>query len=81
MNIPEHREWLSYKEAQLVSGYGRTTLWKLVEAGSIPAVREGRSVRISRRGLDEYMWSRVPRVPEGRNAALSGGRGSQRSGE
>ena len=33
------REWLTYAEAQTVSGLGRTTLWRLVSAGNIRAAR------------------------------------------
>jgi excisionase family DNA binding protein len=49
------REWLSYSEAQTLSGLGRTTLWKLVSAGDIEAARVGRAVRISRQSLGEFM--------------------------
>ncbi len=31
------REWLTYAEAQTVSGLGRTTLWKLLNSGEIKA--------------------------------------------
>ena len=58
--IPPEREWLSYREAQTVSGYGRTTLWSIVARGEIAASRCGRSVRINRKSLQDYMWSRVP---------------------
>ena len=41
MTTPAHtelkREWLTYAEAQTVSGLGRTTLWKLLSAGEIKA--------------------------------------------
>ncbi len=57
--IPENREWLSYKEAQIISGYGRTTLWALVRAGQLPAAKCGRAVRINRQGLEAYMWAQV----------------------
>jgi excisionase family DNA binding protein len=49
------REWLTYAEAQTVSGLGRTTLWKLVSAGEINAARVGRAVRIDRQSLEEFM--------------------------
>ena len=49
------REWLTYPEAQTVSGLGRTTLWILVTSGKIKAARVGRAVRISRRSLEEFM--------------------------
>jgi len=49
------REWLSYAEAQTVSGLGRTTLWKLLSSGEIKAARVGRAVRINRRSLEECL--------------------------
>lgn len=49
------REWLTYADAQTVSGLGRTTLWQLVKAGDIRAARVGRAVRISRQSLGEFM--------------------------
>jgi excisionase family DNA binding protein len=50
-----HKEWLTYPEAQMISGLGRTTLWMLVSAGEIKAARIGRAVRISRRSLGHFM--------------------------
>jgi excisionase family DNA binding protein len=49
------REWLTYREAEELSGLSRTTLWKLVSAGEIKAARVGRAVRINRRSLDGYL--------------------------
>jgi excisionase family DNA binding protein len=46
------REWVTYKQAEEVSGLSRTTLWKLLSAGEIKAARVGRAVRINRRSLD-----------------------------
>ena len=51
--------WLTYPEAQKLSGLGRTTLWTLVSSGEIKAARVGRAVRISRRSLEEYMECQV----------------------
>ena len=47
--------WLTYPEAQKLSGLGRTTLWTLVSSGEIKAAHVGRAVRISRRSLEAYM--------------------------
>ena len=47
--------WLSYSEARLFSGLGRTKLWELISAGDVEAAKVGRAVRICRRSLDEYM--------------------------
>jgi excisionase family DNA binding protein len=49
------REWVTYKQAEELSGLSRTTLWKLLGAGEIKAARVGRAVRINRRSLDGYL--------------------------
>ena len=49
------REWLSYREAEVLTGLSRTTLWKLIGASEIEAARVGRAVRISRQSLTAYM--------------------------
>ena len=49
------REWVTYKQAEELSGLSRTTLWKLLSAGEIRAARVGRAVRINRRSLEEYL--------------------------
>jgi excisionase family DNA binding protein len=49
------REWVTYKQAEELSGLSRTTLWKLVTAGEIKAARIGRAVRINRRSIDDYL--------------------------
>ena len=49
------REWVTYKQAEELSGLSRTTLWKLLSAGEIKAARVGRAVRINRRSLDGYL--------------------------
>jgi excisionase family DNA binding protein len=48
-------EWVTYKQAEELSGLSRTTLWKLVSASEIEAARVGRAVRISRKSLDQFM--------------------------
>jgi excisionase family DNA binding protein len=49
--------WLTYSQAQKLSGLGRTTLWMLTNNpnSGVKAARVGRSVRLSRRSLEEYM--------------------------
>jgi excisionase family DNA binding protein len=51
----EEREWLTIKEVQEILAIGRTKAWQLVASGEIPAIRIGRSVRISRRDLDAWL--------------------------
>jgi excisionase family DNA binding protein len=57
--------WLSYPEAQKLSGLGRTTLWTLVSSGEIKAARVGRAVRINRESLEEFMETHAtqPKLP------------------
>jgi excisionase family DNA binding protein len=55
MQVEVTREWVTYKQAEELSGLSRTTLWKLLSAGEIKAARVGRAVRINRRSLDEYL--------------------------
>ncbi len=47
--------WVTYTEAQQHARIGRTKLTELVTSGAVPAARVGRSVRINRSGLDEYL--------------------------
>ncbi len=49
------REWVTYKQAEEISGLSRTTLRKLVDGGQIRIKRVGRAVRIKRASLDAYM--------------------------
>jgi excisionase family DNA binding protein len=49
------REWVTYKQAEELSGLSRTTLWKLLSAGEIKVARIGRAVRINRRSIDDYL--------------------------
>ncbi len=55
MQVETTREWVTYKQAEEVSGLSRTTLWKLLSVGEIKAARIGRAVRIKRRSLEEYL--------------------------
>ncbi len=57
METTVEKRWLSYAEAQEMAGIGRTKLWQLVSSGAVPAAKIGRSVRISKEGLEEYMES------------------------
>jgi len=55
MQVEVTREWVTYKQAEELSGLSRTTLWKLLSAGEIKAARVGRAVRINRLSLVEYL--------------------------
>lgn len=58
-------QWLRFPEAERYSGLGRTTLTKLIGIREIKAVKVGKSVRISRTSLDEYMERQV--ISDGEN--------------
>jgi len=49
------REWISYREAEGLTGLSRTTLWKLVGAGKVKAAKVGRAVRINRQSLENFL--------------------------
>jgi excisionase family DNA binding protein len=57
MEQPVEKSWLSYREAALFTGLGRTSLSKLVNRREIRAARVGRAVRIELKSLREYMES------------------------
>lgn len=58
--VPDNREWLSYREAQLLTGLGRTTLWRAASEGRIVVSKQGRAVRLLRRSLKDLMCQGVP---------------------
>jgi excisionase family DNA binding protein len=52
-------QWLRFPEAERYAGLGRSTLTQLIKAGEIDAARVGKSVRIKRVSIDEYMERQV----------------------
>lgn len=54
------KDWVTYKEAEAISGLSRTTLRKLVDERDIRIRRVGRAVRINRASLDAYMNDEEP---------------------
>jgi len=53
--IPEDRLWLSYPEVETITGFSRTTIWRLIRSGEIQSARYGRSVKINRRSLEAWL--------------------------
>jgi excisionase family DNA binding protein len=49
------REWLTLREVQEMLSIGRTKAWQLVASGEVPAVKIGRSVRVSCKELEEWL--------------------------
>ena len=56
MEIGTDREWLTLREMQEMLGIGHTKAYELVaRPGGIPNVRIGRSIRINRRELTDWL--------------------------
>jgi excisionase family DNA binding protein len=53
--VPVQREWVSVREAMEITGLSRTTLWSIYSAGEVRTAKIGKTVRINRRSLDEYL--------------------------
>ena len=53
--IPEDRLWLSYPEVETITGFSRTTIWRLIKSGEIQSARYGRSVKVNRRSLEAWL--------------------------
>ena len=45
------REWLAVVDVQKILGIGSTKAYEMVQSGELPAIRVGRSLRVSRRDL------------------------------
>lgn len=57
MEMNVERQWLSYGEAQQLSGLSRGTIWKLCASGDVQAAKVGTRVLISRKSLEGYLES------------------------
>jgi excisionase family DNA binding protein len=54
-SAPAEREWLTLKEMQEMLAIGRTKAWEIVASGQVRAVKIGRSVRVHRPSLEEWL--------------------------
>lgn len=57
--------WLRFREAEQYAGLGRSTLTKLINTSEIKASKVGKSVRINRASIDEFMERQIIRGVEG----------------
>jgi excisionase family DNA binding protein len=48
-------EYLTYRQAEVLTNLSRVTLWRIISAGEVKVSRIGRAVRIHRRSLEDYM--------------------------
>lgn len=56
--VPELPLLLRAEEAARLLGLGRSTVFALLATGELPAVRVGRSVRVSRAALQHFIAAR-----------------------
>jgi excisionase family DNA binding protein len=76
-------------EAAVILGVSRTSAYELVRAGTLPSVRLGRRIVITRRSLEDLVggalpddWAETPRdvpVRQSEDEALRGAPGGSRS--
>jgi excisionase family DNA binding protein len=60
------REWVTYKQAEKLTGLSRTTLWRLINTtGEVETTHVGRAVRINRASLTSYMKRSTTTPPSG----------------
>ena len=57
-------QWRRPPAAECYSGLGRSTLARLIGTGEIKAAKVGKSVRINRISIDQYMERQVVRGDE-----------------
>lgn len=55
MRPDNEQEFISLNELQEILGIGRTKAYDLVTSGDLPAVRIGRSIRISKQDLTDWL--------------------------
>ncbi|WP_370026448.1 helix-turn-helix domain-containing protein [Planotetraspora sp. GP83] len=53
---------LTVEQAARLLSVSKMTVYRLVHSGELPAVRVGRSFRIARRDLDDYLRRSNPRI-------------------
>jgi len=56
---PEDRLLLNATEVARLLGLGRSTIFSLLAAGELPAIRIGRSVRVPRAALERWIEDRT----------------------
>lgn len=56
-------QYLTYRQAEELTGLSRQTVWRLIKSGDVRAFRIGRSVKIERRSLESYVQAE-PVEPE-----------------
>ena len=55
MRLENEQEFISLNQLQKILGIGRTKAYDLVTSGDLPAVRIGRSIRVDKRDLSDWL--------------------------
>jgi excisionase family DNA binding protein len=55
MRQENEQEFISLNQLQEILGIGRTKAYDLVTSGDLPAVRIGRSIRVDKRDLSDWL--------------------------
>jgi excisionase family DNA binding protein len=55
MRPENEQEFISLNQLQKILGIGRTKAYDLVTSGDLPAVRIGRSIRVDKRDLSDWL--------------------------
>lgn len=48
-------QYLTYRQAEELTGLSRQTVWRLIKSGDVRAFKIGRGVKIERRSLEDYV--------------------------
>jgi hypothetical protein len=48
--------WITYRQAQILTGLSRGTLSKIASAGLVPRSKHGSAARLHLPSLERYMW-------------------------
>ncbi len=55
MGVATKKEWLTVAEVQELLSIGRSKAYQLVTEGTLPAVKIGRIIRVSRKEVDQWL--------------------------
>ena len=67
----ENAHYLTVAEVALAMRVSKMTVYRLVHAGSLPAVRFGRSFRVPERAVEEYLVAEPPAAEPVRRIAAT----------
>src|SRR6187431_3845699 len=71
LNLPTDESFLTTEEVLAYLNVNLRTVYRLIKAGRIPAVRVGRQWRFRKTDIDAWLESQRPRVPRPATATTS----------